>query len=339
MKEMTENAMSNAITTGTTTAIQPAQRLAEIEYKLHFHITQAAGHLLDVGRCLIAAKDEGLVPHGMWQEWLAQNAGMSVRSAQRIMQAAREVPEESPLAQLDFSKVQALLSLPAGVREDFADEIDAENKSVRELEAAIKAKQEVEERLKIVEDDCIDALKEKQKANQHVVTLATKMDALRNQLSQAESLSAERLNEYNRISRAFNIAVEEAKQGSVGKGISADAQAKIDALQAELEEQEAEIARQAKLRADAQAELLRARSQAARGDTREAAEQFTADELGAAVQSFIGRASVLPYMGGQLASMSESERSNYRRYVDMVTDWCDSSKAALNTLEAGVIDA
>jgi len=121
-----------------------AERLICIENRIKDNLNRFSECVIDVGRCLNQVKDEKLVPHGEWQAWVEKNTGLSVRSAQRLMQAAREVPNASTLSHLSFSKVQALLALPAGERESFAAEVDAENKSVRELKAAIEAKQAAE---------------------------------------------------------------------------------------------------------------------------------------------------------------------------------------------------
>lgn len=64
--------------------------LANIERRISFHIQGAYANILEVGRCLIEAKESGLVPHGEWEAWVERTAGMSDRSAQRIMRAARE---------------------------------------------------------------------------------------------------------------------------------------------------------------------------------------------------------------------------------------------------------
>ena len=345
--------MSIAITKEPVAAALPEQRLKEIEYEIHFHVTHAAGHLLEVGRCLNAAKDEGLVSHGQWEEWVEKYAGVGVRTAQRMMAAAREVAADSPLARLEFSKVRALLALPAGEREEFAEEHNADSASVRELEAAIKAKQEAERRANELESAI--AARDSHYAKTQA-ELAKKLNAVETQAASAKrdaqvyledkralEREEENLHDQLRLRRAdidrLKTELNNAMTNGTSDGISAKAQAKIDAMQAELDAQEAEIERQAKLRAEAQAELLRARSQAARGETGECAgEQFTADDLGAAARLFIGRAAVLPHMAAQLASMPENERRAYRQYIDMLADWCESSRAALDTIEAGVID-
>jgi len=88
---------------------------------------------VELGRWLVRAKEENIVPHGEWEEWVRTHAGMSERSAQRLMQAAREVPEGSPLERLGVAKIEALLMLPAGEREAAAEEMDAASLSSREV--------------------------------------------------------------------------------------------------------------------------------------------------------------------------------------------------------------
>ena len=88
---------------------------------------------VELGRWLNRAKEEQIVPHGEWEEWVRTHAGMSERSAQRLMQAAREVPEGSPLERLGVAKIEALLMLPAGEREQAAEEMDAANLSSRQV--------------------------------------------------------------------------------------------------------------------------------------------------------------------------------------------------------------
>ncbi len=121
-----------------------AMHLDQLELRIRDQRERFTQGLLEVGRCLNEAKDARLVPHGCWQDWVAAHTGLNVRSAQRLMRAAREIPKTSALSHLDFSKVSALLALPAEEREDFAREADAENATLRQLEAAIREKKEAE---------------------------------------------------------------------------------------------------------------------------------------------------------------------------------------------------
>lgn len=126
-------------------------RRREIEVHIEAHRDAAAGNLLEVGRWLNAAKDEGLVPHGEWTAWVAEHAALGERTAQLWMQAARELPEGSSLAALGTAKLRSLMSLPAGEREAFAEQIGADKLTSREVDAQVKAaRAERDEALRIV---------------------------------------------------------------------------------------------------------------------------------------------------------------------------------------------
>ena len=101
--------------------------LANIERRIAYHIQGAYSNVIEVGRCLIEAKESGLVPYGQWEAWVNRVAGMNERSAQRLMKAAREVAPESAMAKLPISKIQAILALPEPQREAVAE------KAVEEL--------------------------------------------------------------------------------------------------------------------------------------------------------------------------------------------------------------
>lgn len=126
-------------------------RRQQIEMRIEMHRDSAAGSLLEVGRWLNAAKDERIVPHGQWTAWVKEHAWMNERTAQKWMQAARELPEGSPLARLEITKIQSLMLLPAEEREEFAEQIGAEKLTSREVDAAVKAaREERDEALRVV---------------------------------------------------------------------------------------------------------------------------------------------------------------------------------------------
>ena len=113
--------------------------LQNIERRISFHIQGAYANILEVGRCLIEAKESGLVPHGQWGEWVKRTADMSERSAQRLMQAAREVSPDSAMSRLPISKITAILALPEPQREAIAEKAVEDNLSIRELNETIEA--------------------------------------------------------------------------------------------------------------------------------------------------------------------------------------------------------
>ena len=108
-------------------------RRAQIEAHVEACRDQVMTGAVELGRWLCRARDERIVPHGEWEEWLRIHAGVSERSAQRLMQVAREIPEGSPLERLGIAKLDALLALPAAEREAAAADMGAESLSSREV--------------------------------------------------------------------------------------------------------------------------------------------------------------------------------------------------------------
>ena len=96
--------------------------------------------ILDVGRGLIEAK--GMLSHGEWLPWLEERVEFSERTAQKFMKLAREWSNPNMLADLGASKALMLLALPAEEREEFAAEHDVIDMSARQLEDAIRERNE-----------------------------------------------------------------------------------------------------------------------------------------------------------------------------------------------------
>lgn len=277
-----------------------AARREQIERRLHDDINCMAENYIDIGRCLNIAKDGGLVPHGEWIAWVREHAQMNERNAQRVMRAAREIESGSPLARLDISKVTALLAVPAEEREGFAEAIGAESLSVRQLQAAVKARDDAKRAQTEAETRAAEA---------ELATEAARLTAreLQRQLTAARTETSDR------------------------------AQKEIDRLREELNDSEAEARRRAKAESEAKGELLRLRTQMARGTAMSGEDHLTPDELATATRAFIGQAAVLPHMGPELARCDGKTRAAYRRQIDMLADWCQRARAALETLEGEVI--
>lgn len=293
------------------TCIDPGQQglatLANIEYRIGLHMQGAYENVLEVGRCLNEAKDAGLVPHGQWEAWVRRNTGMSERSAQKLMQAARCVQTGSAMERLPISKIQAILALPEAERETMAEKATSEGMSLRELQEEVRRQTD-------------RANKADERARRSEINRARAVEALRRELEQAKQnpeggISPEAQAEIDRlraeIDRMGNCAGEE-----------------IDRLRNELAEAESYAERQAELRQQAQQELLNQQAQAVRGDAQQQS-PFGVGELAAAVRAFIGTAGVLPHIGPGVAQISESERAQMRQYVDMVDTWVEGARRAL----------
>lgn len=122
---------------------------------------QAALHgALQIGLRLTEAK--ALVSHGEWGDWLKSNVNYSQSTANNFMRVASEYEASGALANLSYTQAVALLAVPAEEREEFATENNVSEMSSRELQAAIKAKQEAERQLQEKEQQ----LENEQKARQ-----------------------------------------------------------------------------------------------------------------------------------------------------------------------------
>ena len=107
--------------------------------------------LLEIGARLIEAKS--LLSHGEWLTWLSEKVEFSERSANRFMKLAREWTNPTTLADLGASRALALLALPEPERNEFMEEVPVEDMSVRELEKAIRERDEARKSQEKMADD------------------------------------------------------------------------------------------------------------------------------------------------------------------------------------------
>ena len=219
--------------------------LANIEYRIAVHIQGVYENILEVGRCLNEAKEAGLVPHGQWEAWVRKNTGMGERSAQKLMQAARCVHAGSAMERLPISKIQAILSLPEAEREPMAERATTEDMSLRELQEAVKREKQRADQL----------ADEKDKSIARAVAAERELDNLKADLPKlAENLADEYV---EKAAEEMNALREQLEQ------------AEIDRLTRELAEVERYAEQQAELRQHAQQELLNQQVQTARGESAE----------------------------------------------------------------------
>ena len=97
--------------------------------------------ILDIGKGLLEAK--GMLSHGEWLPWLNEQIGYSERLAQRFMRLAREYTSNpTALSDLGATKALALLALPPEEREQFVEEHNVVDMTSRQLQQAIKERDE-----------------------------------------------------------------------------------------------------------------------------------------------------------------------------------------------------
>ncbi len=120
---------------------------AEIQEIKHQAQVMALYVVIELGRRLVEAKEA--LPHGEWGNWLRNEAGIKQSSANNDMRLFQEygAPQltlfgaavnSQSFANLPYSKALALLAIPQEEREDFAEEVHADDLSVKELKKAIE---------------------------------------------------------------------------------------------------------------------------------------------------------------------------------------------------------
>ena len=127
----------------------PARSLLEIETEIRHQKNVIGEGYVKIGLALIEAKEQ--LSHGEWGSWLRERVNFSQGSAEGYMRVAREYGSGSQLLNLPYTKVLALLSVPAEEREEFATDNHVEDKSVSEIKQLIKEKEYAEKHAKSVE--------------------------------------------------------------------------------------------------------------------------------------------------------------------------------------------
>lgn len=167
----------------------PPRPLADITAEIRFYKAQTVSNILEIGRRLIEAKAQ--LGHGQWLKWLEEEVEFSRQTADRFIQLSREYANCSPVSNLSYTKLLALLAVPAEERDAFieaAHEVDGEQKTVaemsrRELEQAIKERDEARRIARVNEEASFAAAAEKAK-------LSRRLDELKGQLDQAQARGA-----------------------------------------------------------------------------------------------------------------------------------------------------
>ena len=201
---------------------------------------------IEIGRRLPEAK--GMLDHGQWLPWLKKETEFSTSSASRYMQIFENYsstqlglfgPESNfpTLGNISVSKALALLALPEEERESFAEAHDVEAMSTRQLEDAIRERDEALKRAQKAEQELLDledgqqlaldelrvkldqaredaekgraALREKAKSDEELEALSRQLEAARDSIRELQNRPAATVVE--RDEEAIQQAAREAK--------------------------------------------------------------------------------------------------------------------------------
>lgn len=194
-------------------------------------------YAVEMGRRLEEAKS--MLSHGEWGDWIKREFEFSQSSANNYMKLYKEFGasqislfgasvNSQAFANLSYSKALQLLAIPKEEREEFAEAVNAEDLSVRQLKAAIserdeaiKKQKEAEAREKALSDKLIEAEGKAIEAN----VKATAVDDIRKELDKEISERAKAQENVKELQKKLKDA---KKNPSIPKE-------KLDELRAEVE--------------------------------------------------------------------------------------------------------
>ena len=187
--------------------------------------------ILTIGRCLIEAKD--MLRHGEWLPWLSERVELSERTAQKFMKLAREWSNPNTLADLGASKALILLALPEGERDSFLEENNVIDMSARQLEQAIKERDEARAEAEHAVADQRAAEQARDKMAEDMRLLNARLSGVREEREQAmQAVSRLEAELADLKARPVEVAVETVvDQAAVDKARAdaiAEMQAKLD---------------------------------------------------------------------------------------------------------------
>ncbi len=297
----------NELITIDTKELSPERLGGEIRLLTAQARRMALSYAIQIGYRLHLAHEK-VGPHG-WAEWLKKETEFSASAASRLESLYEGYGEDQgslfgvgnkfpTLENLSISNALALLAVPEEEREAVADELDAEHLSARELDRALKERDEavkraelaerrardVEESLEAKEQEEADRIFALQQKLEEAERAAEDVGPYREKLEAAE-LTAKELREQIREleQRPQPVAVEKDEK-AVEEAVAAarrEAQAELEATQKKLEN-----ARKKQEKAEKERDALK--EQAAKAETaaqekadtavREAAEKLAAAE-------------------------------------------------------------
>ena len=307
--------------------------------------------LIRIGECLKEEKEACKAAKISFADRIRERFGFSQRTAENYMTLAAEISPDSPIAQLPYTKALALTALPSGEREAFAAEVGADSLSKKQLQDAIKEKQEAERRERqFAESARIEAEKRRkaeqklEQARDELSTAQRGQDALKEQL---ESLDR---NQERYTSELRGRIKELEEQLRFAEGEVRDSETTPDDYD-ELKRQNALLTRRAE-----EAENYAAEAEEAMRDAQNAAQRAQMDAMNSEpaaanpldVAPFADSCAALlnklysaPYSASFFSGKSAMEIARYRTNAENVLNWANGVLDALRQaqdMQTGGVD-
>lgn len=192
---------------------------------------------IEIGRRLVEAKS--MLSHGEWGDWLENSVDYSQRTAENLIRVFDEYGSDQitmltdnaksqALANLSYTQAVLLLGVPEEEREAFVAEHDVENMSTRELQQAIKERDQ--------------ALAEKEQAENDKENAIAELDKIRNEAQTADDKINSLISEKDKLKEQLDSASKKADENSAKKQKDLEkAKKDIEIKQAELDKLSAKL--------------------------------------------------------------------------------------------------
>ena len=216
--------------------LQEVRTLEIVAAEIRSYTWSMLTNIIEIGRRLCEAKE--MLPHGEFMNWCTENFGYSKSQTNNFMRLYEAYGSEQnsmfgaelnrqTFGTLNYSKALALLALPsAEEREAFIEENNVDEMTTRELQQAIREKQEAEKKIEALQKDIEgernrgdDAIKAKMEAEDLLKTQDQMLVEARAQIEELAKLNKELENRPHEVAvetvrdeEAIAAAAKEAKE-------------------------------------------------------------------------------------------------------------------------------
>lgn len=223
-------------------------------------------NIMEIGRRMCEAKE--LLPHGEFGTWIKEQTGYSLSTANNFMRIFKEYsapqgslfgPEANcqTFGNLSYSKALALLAVPAEEREEFADKVDAEHLSSRELQEVIRERDEQRARAELAENESAQ-MREQMKFVEEA------RDDMGAALNESEAERKRLLSELNELkNRPIDVAVAKATDEEIDAAVQKALKAAAKEHKKEMDDMRSKVSAAAKQNDELEKKVLDAEQRVA----------------------------------------------------------------------------
>ena len=307
--------------------------------------------LIRIGECLKEEKEACKAAKISFADRIRERFGFSQRTAENYMTLAAEISPDSPIAQLPYTKALALTALPSGEREAFAAEVGADSLSKKQLQDAIKEKQDAERRekqtaeaAKIESEKRRKAEQELEKARAELSTAQRGRDALKEQLESLdrnqERYTSELRGRITELEEQLRLAEGEVRYIETTPDDYDDLKRQNALLTRRVEEAENYAAEAEEAMRDAQSAAQRAQMDAMNSEP--AAENpLDVAPFADSCAALLNKLYSAPYSASFFSGKSAMEIARYRTNAENVLNWANGVLNALQQaqdMQTGGVD-